>query len=549
MGERRLGAWIPALAGWAAGMALAFRATLLSGFARVQGEPIDTRLIAYILEHGYRWLAQRPTHERLWSPPVFFPAPNTLPYSDTLLTVAPVYWVLRWVGLAPETALQGWAIAMATLTYAAGYLLLRRVGGVSGVAAALGALLLAFGGVRIAQFRHAQLIPHVYTIVALFALSRLLASPPGGPRVRHRWGWPVLLVAGVVAQLYASFYYGWLLLLALAIAGLWALASPAMRRRWGAPLRAALPGLAAAALAGAALLLPLATHGVAAARTTGYRAFPEIATMLPRPQSWLYLGPDSWLYHRLATLPLFHTIPMEHEQRIGLGLVTTACAIAGLWWARRRLPVALLALTALTLVILTTCWPGGWTVWWLIYRVVPGAGAVRAVSRVGLVLLIPAAVGVALFIHRWRRRRVVTAAAILLVLLEQGQGLLSYDKARERARGAIVAAAVPHGCRAFLFTALHGREDPWRYHVDAMWAQMALAIPTINGYSGRTPPSWPFYDAVVRDASSDSRLDHALAAWLARWQLAPGAACRVTLDVDSLAATRPPLRLTAAGRE
>src|SRR5581483_7440738 len=177
-----------------------------------------TRLIAYILEHGYRWLAQRPTHERLWSPPVFFPTPNTLPYSDTLLTVAPVYWLFRWVGLAPDTALQGWAITMATLTYVAAYLLLRRACGVGGLAAALGAVLLAFGGVRIARLRHAQLIPHVYTIAALFALARILAPPAPDRRAPHRWGWPAVLVGGVVAQLYATFYYGWFLLLALAIA-------------------------------------------------------------------------------------------------------------------------------------------------------------------------------------------------------------------------------------------------------------------------------------------------------------------------------------------
>lgn len=528
----------PAILGWAVGMGLAFRDTVTSRFALVQGEPVDARLVTYLLEHSYRWLTGAAGHASLWSPPIFYPAPNTFAYSESLLSVAPVYWAFRALGLPPDTALQWWMLAAATLDYVAMYVLLRRAVRVGRAPAALGALLFAFGSVRVAQIRHQHLIPHFYTIVALLALVHLFeeGDPGRGPRALR---WPALFAAGVVGQLYAAVYYGWFLALALALAGLWALAVPRWRRALVATLRRRWLVLTVAAMGGLVATAPLAVHYLAAAHAAGYWDYAMVSTMRPRVQSWLYLGPQSWMYHRLAALDVMRAIPMEHEQRLGLGVVTTVCVVAGFWVQRRRALVALLALTALTLIVLVTQWPGGRSAWALVYDYVPSARAIRAVSRVGLVLLIPAAVGLALFAERLRARPVLGAAVTLLVIVEQGQTLLAYDKGAVRERAALVAQHVPPGCRAFLFTALHGREDPWVYHVDAMWASMTLAIPTVNGYSGRSPPEWPFYAAVVRDSASDAQLTRSLAAWLARWQLPPSAACRVTLDIDALTRRSP----------
>jgi hypothetical protein len=524
----------PAVVAWAAGTFLAFRDTFASHFARMQGEPVDTRLVTYILEHSYRWLRGMPAHQSLWSPPVFYPAPNTFAYSDSMLSVAPVYWLLRFVGLSPDTALQWWMLVIGTLNYLVCYVLLRRVVRVERAGAALGALLFAFGGARIAQIRHQQLLPHFYTLVALFAVIRLFETRAASEQRAREWRWPALFITGVVAQCYAEVYLAWFLILSLAIAAAWALAVPRYRRAFLSGLRRHALVLTVASFAGLVALAPLIVHYGAAAREAGYWDFSMIASMLPRLQSWLYMGSQSWLYHRLAATDIMRAIPMEHEQRIGLGIITTIGIIWGLWSARRRPMVGLTALTALTLVVLTLQWPGGLTAWHLVYTLVPGARAIRAVSRICLILLFPAAVGVALATDRLRAHRWLVAALAAIVALEQGQALLAYGKTAARTRATLVAEHVEPGCRAFLFTALHGKEDPWLYHVDAMWAEMTLAIPTINGYSGKGPPGWPFYAAVVRDSASDAALNQGLAAWLAQWKVDPRTVCRVTFDIDSL---------------
>ena len=540
-----------ALAAWAVGMLLQFHPMLLSGLHRMQSDWGDTRLNNYILEHGYRWLLGWPGHERFWSPPVFFPAPNTAAYSDVLLGVAPFYWPWRLLGFAPDTAFQLWMLTVGTLNFASAYLLFARGFRCRPLASAVGAMLLSFAAVRTAQVMHAQLLAHFYIVLAILAVLEIFEPEPeiraGVSTVARRPGWVALLAGACVGQIYSSFYYGWYLSFALALAAGWAIVLPATRRRFLITVRANARALVASAIAAALLLAPLATHYLRAEQQVGTRKFIVVETMLPRVQSWAYQGPHSWLYGWLASYPLFHDLPMEHEQRLGLGLATIACAAIGLWIGRRRRAVQLIVLVSLTMVLVATEWPGGFTPWRAIYWLVPGAAALRAVSRIGIALVVPASVGVALLIdavtqtprvppsrtaellrRRDRRRRAALAVAIIaIVTAEQVQVPRSYDKNEGRARVARVANGIGASCGAFLYTTTGGNDDPWNYHADAMWASMERGIPTLNGYSGNQPPKWTFYDIRVPTPFLDSVVGDSVARWAARWRIDPARICRV----------------------
>jgi hypothetical protein len=277
-----------------------------------------------------------------------------------------------------------------------------------------------------------------------------------------------------------------------------------------------------------------------------------VEAMLPRIQSWAYMGTGSWLYGSLAAQPIFHFIPMEHEQRLGAGLATMVFAALGIWGARRRRVVQFATLVPLAMALIATQWPGGFTAWRAVYEIVPGAAALRAVSRIGIAIVLPVSLGVALLVDRLtgdqldvrefplvpqRRsamvRGLVVALIIGAVILEQGQRLPSYVKLVARERTARVAEAVGPHCAVFLSTIVGGKEDPWRYHVDAMWASMQLGTPTINGYSGNEPPGWKFYD--IRIHPGDGTLVPTMAevvAWAARWRLNPNTICMLRVPPD-----------------
>jgi hypothetical protein len=100
----RLRGWLGFSALGIIGVAMIHHPMLLSGRARVQTNDDDPRLINYLLEHSYRWLVQEPGHRRFWDIPIFFPARNVAGFSDTLLSVAPLYWLCRLARVLPDTA-------------------------------------------------------------------------------------------------------------------------------------------------------------------------------------------------------------------------------------------------------------------------------------------------------------------------------------------------------------------------------------------------------------------------------------------------------------
>ncbi len=342
----------------AIGLMMAHHPMILSGLTTIQTDLGDSRLINYILEHSYLWVTRDAGHRAFWSPPFFFPASNIGAYSDVLLTVAPIYWGFRALGAAPDSAFQGWMLAVSAMNFGSAYLLFRRGVGFPAAAAAAGAFLMAFGAPRINQLGHQQLVPVIYCAATLFAVIRIFSRP--GPSRSMRWVWWQLVALGLAAQLYAGFYNGWFLALGLGLSGAWAVALPKLRGPFlRAVWRDALPITAACAV-GAASLGPFLTHYLAAARELGARDPTGVRWSILQPWSWLDVGPYHWLWGRSAGLALFRELPMEVEHRVGLGLVTPAVCIAGWLIGRNRPLVRIASLVALALALLATYLPTLW---------------------------------------------------------------------------------------------------------------------------------------------------------------------------------------------
>lgn len=273
--ERPLRVW-PVLF-WAVGLLMAFYPTILSGFQQIQNDPGDSRLNNYILEHGFRWLTGDPGHASFWNPPFFYPQMNVGAYTDIHLGTAPIYGWWRVLGFHPDTSFQLWMLTVMSLNFLGAYLWLQR--GLrpwvrlQPFAASAGAFVFAYASSRVAQIGHQQMLPHFYTIAALYALTRILSAAPGNRSdattatgSRRAAGWIVVFFASVTLQLYAGFYLGWFLLLALGVAALWlvllALFSPSFRRgtfqaSWQY-IRGHWKVIAGSTLASGALLAPMA---------------------------------------------------------------------------------------------------------------------------------------------------------------------------------------------------------------------------------------------------------------------------------------------------
>ncbi len=133
----------------------------------------------------------------------------------------------------------------------------------------------------------------------------------------------------------------------------------------------------------------------------------------------------------------------------------------------------------------------GGTAWMFFYLRVPGASSMIFVSRIGLIVLIPAAIGLAHAVDalRARGRHALALALALICMLEQGTTTPSFDKQANRAVIGSIARRVDPGAGAFFYTPADPI-NPVLANLDAMWAGLERGQPTVNGYSGHTPKGW-----------------------------------------------------------
>ena len=158
--------------------AITFAMPLLVG-DRVPGDPGDARFNMYVLEHEYQWLTGHPV--KFFSPPLFYPFPDTLFFSDTHLGTSFIYATLRLLGFSDYQAFGLWCVTGYFLTFWAAYYVMARLG-FGPIECGIAAAIFAFGLPSIAQIGHAQFAYRVGIPFAVFytfeALERADPSAP-----------------------------------------------------------------------------------------------------------------------------------------------------------------------------------------------------------------------------------------------------------------------------------------------------------------------------------------------------------------------------------
>lgn len=463
------------------------------GFRAIPGDLGDARLNGLLLEHVFRWL--HGVDPSLWSPGFFYPFPGALTFSDNHLGTVAVYALLRWGGLGPEPAYIGWF----TLAYAANFLCchhaLRRFG-FTAPGSAAGAFLYAFAMPALVQSGHAQLGYRFAVPLAMLALHRLLRD---GRPIHLAW-----LGVWVVLQFYCTIYIGYFLLLLL---GGYLAASylvPSSRAEFLRPHRlvASLAGaprdrewwcslamLAASAAALAVLFVPYAYY----AHLYGFSRSPaEIASLLPRPGSYLLADASRpWGGFSLGITG----IPNRQEQQLFVGASAGLLALIGLL---RATPWVRVSALALVLLVALTLDVRGHSLYVLVERL-PLASAIRAASRIILVLLLPLAVLTAAGVDRLvtANGRLVPARRFLAALLVAALGWecatlgtasvpLTAWHARLDALRAQAPATLPPD--AIVFVPRQPGVPFYLTELDGVALAQALGRDTLNGYSGNSPP-------------------------------------------------------------
>ncbi len=513
------------------GLLLAHYPMFFSGFAAVQNDPGDSRFNNFLLEYSYQFLVGNPYAARFWDMPIFYPFSNVTAFSDLLLGIAPPYWLFRFVGFEPLSSFQGWLLILSLLNYWVSYQFLRSVFSFSRRGASFGAFLFAFGGPRLARIAHQQMYAQFLPLLSLWGAIMMVKLALDRRKNEVR-GWCILVFVSFIVQLYSGFYHGWFVGVLCALSFFLLLLSSEGRKRVWALLRGHMLFFVCCLGLTGALLYPLASHYLQTASLVGMRDIDAVLVYLPKLLNWFYMGEEHLLYgwaHRYFDLQ--HSA-VQHEQVLFLGFGTSFVAFSGLWILRGSSLVRFILVLSLLIVVLLSALPGGIHLWAWVYWYVPGAEAIRAVSRLALYLLIPVAIGGAAWVdssHRGMAKKYFVPL-LLFVVLEQARVLESFTKeATLRNEDKLVVALLgkEKKCDAFYFSQVMGRFPAWRYHLDAMWASIRTGIPTINGHSGNVPPHWKLTEARIGSKAQDRLLAHALLDWSTHHELSPKQLCWV----------------------
>lgn len=502
-----------------------FRPTITSGFKSMQSDPGDTVFNNYVLEHSFLTVFDKSYNASAWSPSFFYPQPNVLTYGDNIWGAAPFYWLAR-IFFPPDTSFQVWMIIVLSLSFISFYFLARKLKANIWFSA-ITAFIFAFGLSRMGQVGHQQLMPHFFAPMALLFLFRFIDNR----KIYNLFLFEIFLYL----QLLAGIYLGWFFILSMAVFIPITLIHYDDKKK----LRAFFTPWAIFSYAALFFILAVTFQPYhLAQKEFGKRPYYEVKTMIPQLTSYFTVSPSSIFYDFYPELmkEAADRLPMKWEHQLFLGfflICLVFASLASLYFSRpdkkvyklvELPPVFLLSLTAFLIITIISFQFKfiDYSFWKHIYDFFPGAGAIRAATRVWLasylfLLLAIASLSSFAFSRSKLIIKIVLVSLGLLACLEQIDlrpyyfNKIEYRKVQSELNSVVTQGIEKTGAEAFYLHWLTDDPSFYYYQLIAMWSGITLNKPVINGYSGQKPPK---YQNIRVPLQSDG-----LRLWLARYSL------------------------------
>jgi hypothetical protein len=505
-------------------------------FRFMQGERGDNRAFIFILEHWFRAFQGK---ESLASPLYYYPVRGTLGYNEALAALVPFYNILR-AFFDMYTSTQLAVIIGNILNFIICFWLFRTGFGLQPIPSSVGAAFYSFNSAKYNQIGHINF--QVLFLLPLILLCVVGCVKHAGKDCNLRM-FVKMAAAGMflAVQMATSFYFGWFLafwslLFILSGCG-FAIFRQFLKNFMGQYHRAVIVALLFVLLC----LAPVAALYLPALHENGPRSYQAVFNGLPEFSSFLRMGSSNHLWGWISRAIPTQGIPEAGEKHVGLGMVFTLfwiivslICLLDVWKTfRRKKPsffiwickgderVALLCLMtvlSVDLFYLLAFKINSFSLWRLVYPLVPGSQVIRNVSRFVLFVVLPMSFIFSITLQRVlemgnqfmvKKRKAaflgIVAGILMLLFWEQtGEKPESYfDKSKDFIRIQEMARNIPPDATAFFI-----RVDPrlpggWpEFQVDAMLTAAMTGIPTLNGYSSLVPKDWHldliFYDVYMK---------------------------------------------------
>jgi hypothetical protein len=427
---------------------------------------------AYFSVWRLAWVAHqlREAPAALFDTNVFYPATNTLAYSDAMLLVGLLSAPFIWLGAAP-VAVHNIALIAALATSAwAMYVLARRLTD-DRAAAFLAATVFSAAPYRVAHIGHLELECVAWMPISLLLLHKLIEAP------RARTG--ILLGATVAAQTLCSIYYGIFLSGFIFVA--WCLLAAGSRDR-----KRLVAASAVAVVPLVAILGPYSIPYARAKHEQAPRSKDEIARYSAVPGDYLRVAPDNVVWGK------GDSGPAPDERTLFPGAVALALAIAALWPPVRR---TALFFALLGMLSFDASLGENGLLFPTLQHVIPPLASLRAPARFGILVLLTVSVLAALGAARLNRATGGRASPwiVLAALLCLGEYWSVPIRTREVSTHASPAHAWLAAQPGDVVVAELPMPNPrglWFYETTFQFRSIYHWKRLVNGYTGFAPASY-----------------------------------------------------------
>jgi hypothetical protein len=512
-----------------------FRQLVWSNFDQMIGDAGDARFNGVILEH---WWQVFQGYSKWLSPNFYYPAEGVLGYSDADFLFALPYSGLRYFGLDIFTSLQIVLLTTVFLGWTGAYIFFRYCLRLNIFPSIIGTTLFSFPNSMAISVGRPQLLAVYflpYLAIAIFLLIKNF-------RKKNLQG----LIAGIFVALfvpcffYTSFYMAWFtmffILLLFFVFIVWLLLQKKELKTWSIiflnkqPWKKLLPYIILSTIC----FIPFFITYIPAQRVLATRPYEEILTMLPTFIDYINVGQSNWMWGDYFNSEELYNRPMWFELDKGLSIIlfSTFVIISVLFVSKIRnyiphvtherdfkiiskkdsdsivhwqtilvmgLSLAILLAWVLLLKI------ENYSLWWVITKITPGAGAIRIVCRLQQFLVFPVSIVLAVGLNRALNRiphiketalqfiiLMSVAVISLFIIVEQFNTAPTSDYSKQQQLEMLASIHAPPPDAA-VFTVLPDsslHRNPFEIHIDAMIIAQKYKLSTINGYSGSAPPYW-----------------------------------------------------------
>ena len=484
------------------------------------GDTGDGRLTMLITEHWYHVFRGQSSVTDLG---IFYPAPNTLGYSDLLLGFGLIHSVFRLFGLDMYLAYKYTILFVHAVGTFSCWYLLKRVLGVKPVWAFFGTLAFSFSDSYITSLNHAQLA--AISLIPLFAIF-VIRFFQFLPERKKRNLYAIAAIVLIELVLYTAWYIAFFSALFAGIClVVWLLLGIGrkgyLKQQFALFFRTVRYDLLIYAAIGVALAVPFILLELPISKMSGGRDYYEFANdMIATLPGVIHVSADNWLLGQW--FESFDSLKgANHEIIRGFSVVLLGLFAAGLVrtvirMRRKEEPESddsrknrtvwflygVIAVSVLINVLLSIRWNDqGLSGWHLVYKLVPGGKSIRAVGRIFLFLNLPMAVITACIWSRetgketknpWLRYGCAVLAVVLLFVTNLNTtGVYARWDRDSAVKRLERISPPPEDCETFYYVDVNKPEDFLPFvQTDAYELADAYQIKTINGYSGLVPANW-----------------------------------------------------------